>query len=1089
MSMIDYASQYFGADLRDVDPDIQRIIDLEEERQARRIILIPSESMAPRPVRIALGSVFNNIYAEGYPPTKMSKEDEDLLLQFDYELVSYRRYSDRRFYKGADYVNFIETLAQRRAAHLMATDKVPADHIYVNVQALSGAAANLAVYESLMNPGDTLMGMDLFQGGHLTHGSEFNFSGKRYKVASYGVDKVTEKLDYDAIMALAKQTRPKVIVAGFTSYPWAPDWAKFRAIADEVGAYLMADISHPAGLVAAGYFPTPVGYADVITFTTHKTICGPRGAVIMTTNADLAAKFDMAVFPGAQGGPHTNKFAAMAVAFKMDQTEAFRALMKRVADNAQALAAALKKHGLGLVYGGTDSHLLMVDLRPIKGKKTGNPMLAEIVVRIMELCGLVANKNTVPGDEQTAMARGVRLGTPWVSQRGMGPAEMDKIAGWIAKLVNNIEPFTYEGLIGTLPRGKIPLEVMEEVKREVAELTAATPAETKSLGSVYPHYYMMDGRKAGGSREVLSVWGDRARPFMQQVCTADVALLCKGDVLRSCLLDKDGKVIDDVFVMNAGEDARGWEHFMLAAHSDRAEKVKAWLRGLAEGYILFDNNDIYRKVEGPVVVADLVSNPELNEPAAAFLKAIAGKDKPLGLGAEASGAQALKAAPALFALQKTYFVGQETLLEHAGKSNKAVWSWTEPANAPVKRTCLYEEHAKRTRKIIPFAGWEMPVWYTSVSEEHRATRETAALYDVSHMGVLGITGPNAESFLDTISTNYVRWLEDGQSHYSYMLDPNGDAIDDIMIYRRARHNYIMVVNAANADKDWDWLNAVNEGRVVIDLENPSKTIEGPATLRNLKDPQNGADQKVDIALQGPKSLATLLRLADDERSRVLLSRMPRTDLREVRCNGLELVVARTGYTGEDVGFEIFVHPEKAPQLWNAILDAGKDLGVVPAGLGARDSTRTEAGLPLYGHEIAGPYGIIPMEAGFGSYVKLHKPFFIGRKPLIAKMKASTMQIVRFRMNQKGVRMPKTGDPVVNARGRCIGYVTSCSMDIEGYLIGLAIVERKQSKEGTEIGIFVLPEKPAAEKAKVEFKPGDSTLLPLAATIVPRFPNK
>jgi len=1082
----EYADLFFGAELSAIDPDINEIIELEEERQARRIILIPSESMAPAPVRAALGSVFNNIYAEGYPPTRMVKDDEDMLMQLDHELINYRRYADRRFYKGADYVNFIECLAQRRAAHLMATDKVPAEHLFVNVQALSGAAANLAVYESLMNPGDTLMGMDLFQGGHLTHGSEFNISGKRYKVASYGVSKVTEKLDYDEIMALAKEARPKVIVAGFTSFPWAPDWAKFRAIADEVGAYLMADISHPAGLAAAGYYPNPVGYADVITFTTHKTICGPRGAVIMTPNADLAAKIDMAVFPGSQGGPHTNKFAAMAVAFKIDQTPAFKTLMKRIVDNAQALSASLQKRGLGLVYGGTDTHLLMADLRPIKGKQSGNPMLGEIVVRIMELAGLVANKNTVPGDEVTAMARDVRLGTPWVSQRGMGPAEMDKIAGMISTLVNHIEPFTYEGLMGTLPRGKIALDVLEQVKHEVAALTAVTPAETKSIGSAYPHYYMLDTtKKAGAGREVLAVWGDRAKPFMQQVCTADVATLGKGDALRSCLLDKDGKVMDDIFVQYAGADAHTWDHYFIAAHAERMELLKAWLRGLAEGYIIFDNNDIYRKVEGPVVVADMRSNPELTSAASAFLQAIASKDKPLGLAAGAAGLEACKAAPALFALHKEYFVGQETLAAAYPKANKAVWSWSEPTDAPIKRTCLYAEHAKRTRKIIPFAGWEMPVWYTSVSDEHRATREAAALYDVSHMGVVSITGPNAEAFLDTISTNYVRWLEDGQSHYSYMLDPNGDAIDDIMIYRRGKHNYLMVINAANADKDWDWMNAVNEGRVVIDLDNPSKTLEAPATLKDLKDPKNGAEQRVDIALQGPKSLETLLRLADDERSKTLLSRMPRTDLREVKCAGLDLVVARTGYCGEDIGFEIFVHPDSAPKLWNAILDAGKDLGVVPAGLGARDSTRTEAGLPLYGHEIAGHYGITPMEAGFGSYVKLHKPFFVGRKALMEKMAASAMQIVRFRMNQKGVRMPKTGDPVVNARGRCIGYVTSCSMDVEGYLVGLAFVERKQSKVGAELGIFVLPEKPAAEKAKPDFKPGDSTLLPLEATIVER----
>jgi len=297
------------------------------------------------------------------------------------------------------------------------------------------------------------------------------------------------------------------------------------------------------------------------------------------------------------------------------------------------------------------------------------------------------------------------------------------------------------------------------------------------------------------------------------------------------------------------------------------------------------------------------------------------------------------------------------------------------------------------------------------------------------------------------------------------------------------------VNAANADKDWEWLNAVLEGRVVIDHDNPSITFDGHVSLKNLKDPIHGAEQKVDIALQGPASREILLRLADDAETRRRLTRLARTDLMDARCAGLDLVIARTGYTGEDVGFEIFVHPDEASKLWNAILDAGEDLGVKPAGLAARDSTRTEAGLPLYGHDIDGPYNITPFEAGFGSYVKLHKPFFIGRKAILEKMRESSMQIIRFRMNQKGVRVPKLGDPVVNARGHCIGFVTSCAIDVEGYLVGLAYVERKAHKEGAEIGIFVLPEKEAPAKPLHEFRPGDSTVLPYSATILPRFPEK
>jgi glycine hydroxymethyltransferase len=311
-----YWDLFFGVDLERVDPDTDLIIGFEEERQARKLIMIPSESMAPRAVRQALGSVFNNIYAEGYPPLRMTRDEEAMLLDLSHQLAYYRRYADRRFYKGVDYVHFVETLAQRRCATCFANERVGAKDIYVNVQPLSGAAANLAVYDAVTDVGDVVMGMDLYQGGHLTHGSEFNFSGKRYHVVSYGVSKRTGQLDYDEIRDLAREHKPKMIIAGFTSYPWAPDWEAFADIAHEVGAVLLADISHPAGMTIAGAFPSPVGVADVITFTTHKTLCGPRGAVIMTTDEEMANKIDMAVFPGEQGGPHTQKFAAMAVAFR-----------------------------------------------------------------------------------------------------------------------------------------------------------------------------------------------------------------------------------------------------------------------------------------------------------------------------------------------------------------------------------------------------------------------------------------------------------------------------------------------------------------------------------------------------------------------------------------------------------------------------------------------------------------------------------------------------------------------------------------------------------------------------------------------------
>ncbi|HJN41180.1 MAG TPA: aminotransferase class I/II-fold pyridoxal phosphate-dependent enzyme, partial [Anaerolineales bacterium] len=287
----------FRGTLADLDPTVHELNQIEAERQYHKLILIASESSAPLAVREALNSAFNNLYAEGYPDNASRWMREADIVDYTTRLGHYRRYADPRYYKGVEYCDTVEALARRRGTELFANERVGADDIYVNVQALSGGPANNAVYHALITPGDTVMGMDLMHGGHLSHGARVNRSGKYYNSVPYGIDPDTEQIDYDAVRELAREHKPKLLIAGYSSYPWAVDWNQFRSIANEVGAFLLADIAHVAGLVATGEYPSPIGIADVVTFTTHKSLCGPRGACILTTDRVLARKIDRAVFP------------------------------------------------------------------------------------------------------------------------------------------------------------------------------------------------------------------------------------------------------------------------------------------------------------------------------------------------------------------------------------------------------------------------------------------------------------------------------------------------------------------------------------------------------------------------------------------------------------------------------------------------------------------------------------------------------------------------------------------------------------------------------------------------------------------------
>jgi len=399
-------ADFFKADLAKRDPAIQTAIDKELGRQQHEIELIASENIVSAAVMQAQGSVMTNKYAEGYP--------------------------GKRYYGGCEHVDTAEALAIERACSLY-------DCSYVNVQPHSGAQANQAVFLALIKPGDTFMGMDLAAGGHLTHGSPVNQSGKWFNAVTYGVDPETHLIDYDAMDAQARECKPALIIAGGSAYPRVIDFARFRAIADEVGAYFMVDMAHFSGLVAAGVHPNPLDHAHVVTTTTHKTLRGPRGGMILSRDADLGKKFNSAVFPGLQGGPLMHVIAAKAVAFGEAQQPEFKQYQQAVIDNARALAATLAAGGLDMVSGGTDTHVMLVDLRP----KNVTGKAAEAA---LGRAGITCNKNSIPFDPASPfVTSGVRLGTPAATTRGFGVAEFEQVGQLILQVLDGLSANGEEG--------------------------------------------------------------------------------------------------------------------------------------------------------------------------------------------------------------------------------------------------------------------------------------------------------------------------------------------------------------------------------------------------------------------------------------------------------------------------------------------------------------------------------------------------------------------------------------------------------------------------------------------------------------------
>ena len=406
------------------DDEIFAAIGEEERRQEEHIELIASENYTSPRVIQAQGTVLTNKYAEGYP--------------------------GKRYYGGCEFVDKAEELAIERAKALFGAD-------YANVQPHSGSQANSAVYLALCNPGDTILGMSLADGGHLTHGAKPNFSGKVYNPVQYGLNLETGEVDYDQVEALALEHKPKMIVAGFSAYSQIMDWGRFREIADKVGAYLLVDMAHVAGLVAAGVYPNPVPHADVVTSTTHKTLRGPRGGIILAReNEELAKKFNSAVFPGGQGGPLMHVIAAKAISFKEAQSPEFVEYQKQVVKNAKAMAATFIERGIKIVSGGTENHLMLVDL-------IGKPYTGKDADAALGEANITVNKNAVPNDPRSPfITSGLRVGTPAITTRGFGEAETVELTGWMCDVLESLENGNSE-------------QVIAEVKAKVLDICGRFP--------------------------------------------------------------------------------------------------------------------------------------------------------------------------------------------------------------------------------------------------------------------------------------------------------------------------------------------------------------------------------------------------------------------------------------------------------------------------------------------------------------------------------------------------------------------------------------------------------------------------------------
>lgn len=1043
---MDYSAvqQIWQSPMTRVDPWLASLLEREEQRQFQQISLSAASSLCPSSVREAQASVFSNIDAEGYPPKRMTQASWEQLLNIDEQVAYYQRYGDSRFNRGTELANIVEVVAQRRAAAVFSTEwadnsdiSVSASDIYVNLQCPTGSVANMAVFEALLKPGDVVLSMNLVDGGHLSHGSPLHRSGKAYKIIHYHVDPSNQQLNYDQIRELIHEHRPKLIVGGASSYPWAIDWKRFRQIAEEVEPrpYILADISHPAGLVAGGLIPNPIGYADAVTFVTYKTFCGPRGAAILSTDRAIAESIDKAVFPGLQGAPVFQQITAMAVAFEIAKTQEFKLLQHKIAENARLLHQYLLDLEIPTAFGGTNTHIVIADVgkipAPSKHRVTG-----DLVARLLERVGISCNSNLIPGDKYVTLASGIRLGTTRISQLGYDSAEVREIAEIIADICKGIKPYIYYGFRRITPGGKVSEELLQSAKQRVKELLKKERElnnflESKPLGSGYVQAQQLliakddlNGDVREDQLEGVIVSGEKSTSFLQSIITRDIYKLEPGEAFTTLVMNTHGNKRLKAFVRYLFNEPH--PSYLLVYEREHGTNFCDWLQMLSDGLVEVERDDPHITLDGPVVI-QRADHRYIDGP----IPSLSDSET----GTEQENAE-------LIDDRKPFFIGQTLLPKGTNQDRK--WFAFEDAHSPSfpsRLSPLTPCHKALGATFSDLYGYEMPGYYASSSQEHEQVRKNAGLIDLFHKALLAFQGQGAERFLDLVLTEHISQLGIGESCRSCILSPEGMLLSDCMVYHLELDYFMMELEPIHAQLVENWLRAVADRAVMIDPERPSIEVDRSCSIINLK---THSDALTILGLQGPKSTNILQRLLNDTKDHNCLYNLKKGQITKLSISGFSGWIARRGYTGELVEYELFVPESKAESLWNALIDAGREYNLDPIGLHAAESLRIEAGLPLYGKELAGRYCISPLEASLGSSIKLEKPFFIGRQHILTH--SPSRKMVRLRAEVDSTTLTKLEPDILNDSGISIGVTTS-AVSVSGQFYGLGLINNEQPIQG------------------------------------------